>query len=172
MSRELRSIMYHIVMLDIAETMSRMATCSRRSVGCVLVNSRRHVIGTGYNGPASGLPHCTDIPCAGAMFKSGQGLDTCEAIHAEQNALLQCGDVHSILSCYSTASPCIQCVKLLMNTGCQNIYFDDEYPHPEAKALWLSKPGTSWISRKDLKTATAYVILKIAPENKASKENN
>jgi dCMP deaminase len=60
------------------------------------------------------------------------------ATHAEQNALLQCRDVEQIDTCYTTASPCITCVKLLMNTGCRSIVFAEEYPHPEAMDLWLS----------------------------------
>jgi hypothetical protein len=38
---------------------------------------------------------------------SGTGLDVCEAIHAEQNALLQCKDVEQIDTAYVTAMPCM-----------------------------------------------------------------
>lgn len=67
----------------------------------------------------------------------------CEATHAEQNALLQCHDTDRIAVCYTTTSPCIQCVKLLANTNCRRIVFLDEYPHEHAKRLWLSL-GRSW----------------------------
>jgi len=72
--------------LKMAELVSTRATCARRKVGCVLVNSRKHILATGYNGVASGMPHCIDEPCPGANYPSGEGLDKCEAIHAEQNA--------------------------------------------------------------------------------------
>jgi deoxycytidylate deaminase len=76
--------------LKMANLASERATCKRRKVGCILVNSKKHVIATGYNGVAAGQEHCIDNPCEGAQLKSGEGLDKCEAIHAEQNALLQC----------------------------------------------------------------------------------
>lgn len=77
--------------------------------------------------------------CAGAQSPSGTNLDGCQAIHAEQNALLQCKDIYDIHTCYTTASPCVTCVKLLMNTSCQRIVFAEEYPQPAAKELWLSR---------------------------------
>ena len=127
-----------------AQLASSRGTCSRRKVGCVLTNERGHVIGTGYNGVASGQPHCLDRPCAGASCKSGEGLDLCEAIHAEQNALLQCKDVYDIHTIYCTDSPCITCVKLLMNTSCKRIVFWREYPHRKSRELWESS-GKEWV---------------------------
>jgi dCMP deaminase len=110
-----------------AQVISMRATCARRSVGCVLVDWRDHVIATGYNGVPSGMPHCISKPCPGATAPSGTGLDLCEAIHAEQNALLQCKDTNLIKACYCTTLPCIHCIKLLMNTSCQFIFFLELY---------------------------------------------
>jgi dCMP deaminase len=114
------------------------------------------ILSTGYNGVAAGLPHCNEelkdaydnIPyhphaCPGSTSPSGTDLDACEAIHAEQNALLRCKDVTMIDTCYITVSPCITCVKLLMNTNCLRIVFEKEYPHPQAKVLWL-RMGRKW----------------------------
>lgn len=120
------------------------ATCPRRRVGCVLINERGHILSTGYNGVAAGSPHCTEHNCPGACYPSGQGLDKCEALHAEQNALLQCRDVYTIDTAYVTASPCVTCVKLLMNTSCKKIVFYDEYPQPDAKKLWEGM-GREWV---------------------------
>jgi dCMP deaminase len=135
--------------LQLALVTAQRATCCRRSVGCVLVNSRGHVLATGYNGRAAGLPHCNEwketplrpqgdyiYACAAAHAPSGTQLDGCEAIHAEQNALLQCRDVYSIHTAYVTASPCVTCVKLLLNTSCERVVFATEYSHVEAKELW------------------------------------
>lgn len=149
---------YFIAMAKLVATRS---TCARRSVGCVLVNSRGHVLATGYNGRAAGLPHCNEVTsseepvqfgtiknfgmpnrCAGASAESGQALDQCEAIHAEQNALLQCRDVYSIEVCYCTTAPCIHCVKLLLNTSCKRIVFEEDYPGDAAR-LW-KEAGRSW----------------------------
>ena len=133
------------------------STCLRRKVGCVMVNERGHILSTGYNGVASGQPHCnqhdsfseTDYPfqCEGAFAKSGVNLDGCEAIHAEQNALLQCRDVQTIHTCYTTASPCITCTKLLLNTSCKRVVFGEEYPHARARELWVNS-NREWLPSK------------------------
>lgn len=138
---------YFSAMAQLAATRS---TCVRRAVGCVLVDSRKHVLSTGYNGVAAGLPHCnkedmfSDVgfpnACSGAFAPSGQDLHKCEAIHAEQNALLQCRDVYQIDTAYVTTSPCIHCMKLLMNTSCQHIVAGEIYDQ-EAVNLWLRTPG-------------------------------
>ena len=112
-------------------------TCIRRKVGCVLVNHRGKLLSTGYNGPPSQEPHCIDHPCAGSGLPSGEGLSHCEAVHAELNALLQCSDIREINTCYVTCSPCIDCVKILMNTSCLRIVFRFNYPHLGAKARWI-----------------------------------
>ena len=103
--------------LRMALLVSERGTCVRRKVGCILVNKKNHVLATGYNGNPSGFSHCLDNPCKGANSTSGKDLDKCEAIHAEQNALLQCKDVYDIHTVYCTVSPCIHCVKLLLNTS-------------------------------------------------------
>ena len=129
-----------------AELVSTRATCIRRSVGCVLVDARKHVLATGYNGVAAGLPHCnmydplheTGYPhaCKGAFMPHGTGLDCCQAIHAEQNALLQCKDVYEIDTCYVTTTPCIHCTKLLLNTSCKTIVAPEVYDK-EAVKFWV-----------------------------------
>lgn len=135
--------------LRMAELTSTRSTCIRRSVGCVLVNARRHVIGTGYNGVAMGQRHCIETPCAGAKFESGTGLDTCEAVHAEANALLQCRDVFSIETVYATISPCISCVKLLLNTSAERIVFREEYSHNDmSMKLWTAR-DRRWEQQRD-----------------------
>jgi dCMP deaminase len=133
--------------LKMANLASERATCKRRKVGCILVNSKKHVIATGYNGVAAGQEHCIDNPCEGAQLKSGEGLDKCEAIHAEQNALLQCRDVYDIQTVYCTLSPCIHCLKLLLNTSAQRIVFMEKYVDADRLGdFWLkNRMGTgSW----------------------------
>jgi len=107
------------------------------------------LMNTGFAGESAGeLDSLTQIKyphaCEGATAKSGQALDKCEAIHAEQNALLQCKDTNMIMTAYVTVSPCIHCVKMLMNTPCSKIVFSEEYVHTEAKELWL-KMGGLWL---------------------------
>lgn len=125
---------YFLLMATLASTRS---TCARRRVGCILVNYRNHVLATGYNGVAAGLPHCIDHKCPGADLPSGQGLHLCQAIHAEENALMQCKDINLIHTAYVTASPCVRCIRMLLGTSCQKIVFLQEYPHSESAALWV-----------------------------------
>lgn len=133
-------------MLDIAEVISRRSTCSRRAVGCVLVDKDNRVLSIGHNGPARGMPHCTETPCEGAACPSGTGLDLCQAIHAEQNALMFCNDIMKIDKCFVTVSPCVHCIKMLMNTGCREIIFAGKYAHSgAAKTLWLQDPNRVWM---------------------------
>lgn len=140
--------------LNMAELVSRRSTCLRRAVGCVLVNRHDHIIATGYNGVAASMAHCNEKlddeedvitttfsslypnACPGAEAASGTDLDACYAIHAEQNALLQCRDTQSIMTCYVTHSPCILCTKMLLNTSCARIVFSQQYPHKDAEDLW------------------------------------
>lgn len=157
--------------LELALITAKRATCCRRNVGCVLTNSMGHILATGYNGVAKGLPHCNEIKfvhnnvtidingqasaikpeiyypnaCKAAWSLSGTNLDDCQAIHAEQNALLQCRNVYEIYTAYVTTAPCITCTKLLLNTSCQRIVFLQDYPHAEkSKSLWESA-GRQWI---------------------------
>jgi len=122
--------------MHMAHLASLRGSCARRQVGCILVDRHNHVIATGYNGPPSGVQNCIERPCPGARAKSGESLDLCQAVHAEQNALLQCHDVQQIVAAYSTTKPCIHCIKLLMNTSCQTIYYTEDYPHKQSEELW------------------------------------
>ena len=124
--------------LKMARDLSEQSTCSRRNVGVIMTNRLHQIIASGYNGGATKLQHCIDKPCAGATCKSGTGLDLCEAIHAEQNALMFCKDVGDIVSVYCTTAPCTHCIKMLLNTGAKHIFFIDNYPHADsAKHIWL-----------------------------------
>lgn len=122
---------------DMARLVSTRGTCHRRKVGCILVDKNNYVIATGYNGRPRGFTHCHgEHKCPGALSPSGTNLDACEAIHAEQNALLQCKDTQAIKAAYVTAFPCITCIKLLLNTSCERIVYAEEYPHSRAKEMW------------------------------------
>lgn len=122
---------------SMASLVSSRGTCCRRKVGCVLTNNHKHVIATGYNGRPKGFDHCSEgSPCAAANSPSGTNLDGCEALHAEQNALLQCKDVFEIDTAYVTTFPCVTCTKLLLNTSCKKIVYQEDYCQPEAIELW------------------------------------
>lgn len=144
--------------LQIALDVASRGGCIRRKVGCVLVDDHNEILMTGYNGKHAGSPNCNtrritgpatdDFPhaCSGAFSPSGTNLEGCQALHAEQNALLRCRNIREIHTAYSTASPCSGCVKLFLPTGCQRIVFASVYPHPESERIWCeSRPGRQWI---------------------------
>lgn len=98
----------------IALMAAQRASCPRRKVGCVLVDSNKHIISTGYNGPSAGLPNCTTQPCGGHSHKSGEGLSSCIAIHAEVNALTQAGNrLIDVKTMYVTTQCCDICTDYL-----------------------------------------------------------
>ena len=132
--------------LTMAILASKRATCIRRRVGCILTDDNNNVLATGYNGVYRGAEHCLDNPCPGAWEESGKDIDRCYAIHAEQNALLQCKDLNQISTCYSTTAPCVTCTKLLLNTPkTMRIVFFESYAHSgTSKMLWESKGG-KWV---------------------------
>ena len=140
--------------LALAVLAAQRSTCVRRKVGCILVDKKGRLLATGYNGVASGETHCNDKPCEGAMHKSGEGLDHCKAIHAEQNAILQCKDPQQIRTAYVTTAPCVSCTKLLLNTSCKTIVFLESYPNSGRK-IW----NRSWIKHEPIKHVLAKVFV-------------
>lgn len=124
-------------MLNVARVIAERSTCVRRKVGAVITDLDDRIIATGYNGVATGAVHCTKTPCAGANLPSGQGLNLCEAIHAEQNALVAC-DVRFAHTLYCTTEPCVACTKLILATrSIKRVVFSEAYPSG-GRALFLN----------------------------------
>ena len=109
--------------MKIATDVATRATCDRKHVGAVLVRDRT-ILSTGYNGSIRGMDHCDD---AGHMMEDGHCVAT---IHAEQNAIIQAaknGVGIDGATCYTTASPCWPCFKMLANAGMKRIVFAEFY---------------------------------------------
>lgn len=150
MSRPDRQAQRDSAFLKTALALSELGTCGKRKVGAVVTNMRHRIRGTGHNGKGAGLPHCTDQPCPGMLDQQErQSLYTCEAVHAEVNALADCPDVWSIETIYTTVSPCAACVNVLLNTSLRRIVFLEEHHHTEARDRWL-KAGRQWEQGKIL----------------------
>ena len=157
--------------LRLAEATAARSTCLRRSVGCVLLDRHGMVVATGYNGVPKGAIHCNERTgfedvvidedwdgspdksrpvfghaCPGAASASGTDLHLCNAVHAEQNAMLQCRTVGLVQTCCVTVSPCVHCVKMLLNTGCRRIVFRERYSDASPIDAW-SKAGRIWVHR-------------------------
>ena len=128
-----------IYFLEIAHLVASRATCPRRKVGCVLVDSKQHIVATGYNGVPAGFIHCTDVPCEGAKLPSGTGLDLCEAIHSEVNAFLQLRSDDE-LTAYMTVTPCYSCSKMFANSNVVRIVASEAYVHERGRQM-LNEAG-------------------------------
>ena len=123
--------------LQVADLVSKRATCLRRRVGAVLVRDKK-ILATGYNGAPSGLVHCFDIGCIREKLKipSGERHELCRGLHAEQNVILQAAlygtsTKGSIL--YLTNQPCVICAKMLINAGISEIVIAGSYPDKLAR---------------------------------------
>jgi len=120
--------------LSLALTLARRSTCLDKQVGCVIVNAKSEIIATGYNGSPRGELHCIDLGyCIKEAFHNPS---RCPSAHAEQNALTQCRVPEQIHTIYLTLSPCVSCIRIIMNTPCKQIVFVEEHRHPEAKQMW------------------------------------
>ncbi|MBU0777712.1 dCMP deaminase family protein [Patescibacteria group bacterium] len=115
----------------IAKVVCLRSTCLRHNIGCVIVKDNV-IISTGYNGAVKSSEHCIDIGCIRNEMNipSGTRIETCRAVHAEQNALLQAGSNAQDSILYVNATPCITCCKLMVNAGIKKIVIpkNDSYP--------------------------------------------
>ena len=132
-----------------AELAATRTTCLRRSVGAVIVKNK-HILATGYNGAPKKVPHCKDLGgCLREKLNvpSGERHELCRALHAEQNAIIQCamsGQNIEGATIYITHQPCIICSKMIINALIKRIVVREGYPDNLAKQI-LSEAGLSII---------------------------
>jgi dCMP deaminase len=118
--------------MTITRQVAERSTCTRAKVGAVIVRDK-NILATGYNGAPAGLPHCTDVGCLvyTSRTPAGETEENCfRTIHAEINAIAQAaknGAAISGASVYITHTPCIHCLKVLVNTGIKHVYYEHEY---------------------------------------------
>ena len=114
--------------MRIAHEVATRSTCPRLAVGAVIVRDKR-ILTTGYNGSPSGMPHCEDVGC---LIRIVDGRASCQrTLHAEQNAIIQAA-YHGVsvteATIYCTHQPCLLCVKMLMNSGIEEVRYAGGYP--------------------------------------------
>ena len=107
--------------MKMAYLVATRATCDRAHVGCVLVNSQKRVVATGYNGSPTGAPHCDE---AGHDLVDGHCVRT---LHAESNAIDYAGRDARGCTLYCTHLPCIDCAKRIVNCGIRAVIFAEAY---------------------------------------------
>lgn len=125
--------------MQLATVVAGRSTCLRRKVGAVMVKDRQ-ILSTGYNGSPSGLLHCEEIGCLRQTLNvpSGERMEICRAVHAEQNALIQAAK-HGVAiagaDLYSTHQPCVQCTKMIINAGIRRVVYSHPYPDSLADVM-------------------------------------
>lgn len=122
-------------LLSIAEVIANESSAERLKVGCVVVRDGR-IIATGYNGTLPGRPN----QCEGS-----DGATLPEVLHAEENALMFClrnGIAVNGASIYITHSPCMQCSKLIANSGIKEVWFGQLY-RDSLPVGWLRSQGVT-----------------------------
>lgn len=119
--------------LNVAEVFAYRSTCIKRKYGAVIVKNDA-VVSTGYNGSPRGYENCCDIgECPRMDMHQGEGYGICRAVHAEQNALLNCSREQTVGAdlylagvnpqdnSVHRAKPCPVCARLIVQAGIQNV---------------------------------------------------
>ncbi|UCD10303.1 MAG: cytidine/deoxycytidylate deaminase family protein [Dehalococcoidales bacterium] len=120
--------------LKIASVVAERSTCRRHHMGAVAVRDK-HILTTGYNGAPAGQKDCLELGCIRNEMNiaSGEKQETCRAIHAEQNVIIQAA-LHGVSlegsTIYCTHTPCVLCAKMLVNARIKRFVsfrkYDDE----------------------------------------------
>ena len=106
--------------MRMARTWAENSYCQRRKVGALLVKDQM-IISDGYNGTPSGFENvCEDENNVTKPY----------VLHAEANAitkLARSGNNSDGSTLYVTASPCIECAKLIIQAGIKRVVYGEKY---------------------------------------------
>lgn len=106
--------------IEMASIWAKNSYCKRRQVGALIVKERM-IISDGYNGTPSGFENiCEDETGATKPY----------VLHAEANAIskiAKSGNSSEDSTMYVTASPCLECAKLIIQAGIKRVVYKDEY---------------------------------------------
>lgn len=106
------------VYMRMAEDLAKRSTCSRLQVGTVITDATlSNVLGIGYNGNARGFPNRCDSAEPGR----------CGCIHSEVNALVKAPGLVPDKVAFVTASPCVMCAKLMVQSGVSHVFYREAY---------------------------------------------
>lgn len=106
--------------LQMAAVWARNSYCKRRKVGALIVKDNM-IISDGYNGTPSGFEN---------ICEDESGITKPYVLHAEANAITKVaksGNSSKDATLYVTASPCMECAKLIIQSGIRRVVYRDEY---------------------------------------------
>lgn len=131
--------------MSIARVVASRSNCVKRKVAAVVTIDRR-IISTGYNGTPRGTRNCNEGGCprCNSLAEGGTRLDECLCSHAEENAITQAA-YHGVslkgATIYSTFSPCLQCTKMIINSGIVEVVYQSDYPLGRVSLGLLDEAG-------------------------------
>ncbi|MBN2615182.1 MAG: dCMP deaminase family protein [Bacteroidales bacterium] len=106
--------------LEMARVWAKNSYCKRRQVGALLVKNRM-IISDGYNGTPSGFENlCEDEDYITKPY----------VLHAEANAITKVAKSNNSsdgATLYVTDSPCMECSKLIIQSGIKRVVYAREY---------------------------------------------
>ncbi|RKX76952.1 MAG: cell division protein DedD [Spirochaetes bacterium] len=132
--------------MEVAEAVSKRATCDRGKSGCVIAKDRQILV-TGYVGSPTGLPHCDDVGhhLKKIVHEDGSISQHCmRTVHAEQNAICQAakrGISIDGATLYCKMTPCRTCAMLLINCGIKRVVCQRKYHAGEESEKLFSQAG-------------------------------
>ncbi|MBF1423833.1 MAG: dCMP deaminase family protein [Prevotella histicola] len=106
--------------LRMARIWAENSYCQRRQVGALVVKNKM-IISDGYNGTPSGFEN---------ICEDEAGITKPYVLHAEANAitkLARSGNNSEDSTLYVTASPCIECAKLIIQAGIRRVVYGEKY---------------------------------------------
>lgn len=106
--------------LKMASIWAENSYCTRRQVGALIVKDKM-IISDGYNGTPSGFEN---------VCEDENGLTKPYVLHAEANAITKIarsGNNSDGATLYVTASPCIECAKLIIQAGIKRVIYGEPY---------------------------------------------
>ncbi|MBN2368738.1 dCMP deaminase family protein [Candidatus Woesearchaeota archaeon] len=143
--------------IRIAKLVASRSNCLSRHVGAVIVKDKM-IVSTGYNGTPRGIKNCDEGGCKRCSdrkegkIKSGEKLDECVCVHAEENALLQAaynGVSVKNAVIYTSLCPCRYCTKHIINAGIKRVYYSSEYNLDEISKKLFEEAGVELVQYKD-----------------------
>ena len=126
--------------IKIAEVVASRSTCMRRRYGAVIVKDRV-IVSTGYNGAPRGSVNCVDVNrCRRKELNipAGERYELCEAVHAEQNAIIngapeRMKDAAIYIAGFeedgsaAEGKPCLLCARMIRNAGLNEVVYLSRY---------------------------------------------
>src|SRR6056297_3231816 len=114
--------------LKMAMIWAQNSYCKRRQVGALLVKEKM-IISDGYNGTPSGFEN---------ICEDDENITKPYVLHAEANAITKVAKSNNSsegATMYVTTSPCMECSKLIIQSGIKRVVFSEKYHNTEGLQL-------------------------------------